>query len=170
MSNYKNVEKRRETTKLYRAKNKVKLDLQRKQWDIKYNSKESTKIKRREVMITYYHAHKEPWLSRVIRWQTENPDKFRIIRQVNAHKRRLRIKSGTLTTKEWKEIKTLYCNTCPCCGKIEPEIKLTIDHVIPLSVGGLHEKGNIQPLCGKCNLRKFTKTIRFELIAGEKLI
>ncbi len=43
------------------------------------------------------------------------------------------------------------------CGYKEPEIKLTLDHVIPLSKGGRNIIDNIQPLCLACNDSKGTK-------------
>lgn len=44
--------------------------------------------------------------------------------------------------------------SCPRCGRREPEIKLTRDHIRPLSRGGLNVPENIQPLCGECNQAK----------------
>jgi len=63
---------------------------------------------------------------------------------------------------EWELLKIQYGNTCPCCKKSEPEIKLTIDHIIPLSKGGTNLIENIQPLCLKCNMKKHTKIIKYE--------
>ena len=42
------------------------------------------------------------------------------------------------------------------CGKTtkEDEIKLQIDHIIPLSKGGTDEEENLQALCHECNLGK----------------
>lgn len=40
---------------------------------------------------------------------------------------------------------------CLKCGTTEG---LTIDHVIPLSIGGKNSTSNYQTLCGKCNVEK----------------
>lgn len=58
---------------------------------------------------------------------------------------------------EWKEIVSKCNNRCLCCG-IEG---VTMDHVVPLSRGGSHSIDNVQPLCLKCNLKKYTKTIDY---------
>jgi 5-methylcytosine-specific restriction endonuclease McrA len=43
---------------------------------------------------------------------------------------------------------------CRMCGRRPPEIKLHIDHVIPVSLGGDSKYANIQFLCERCNLYK----------------
>jgi len=69
---------------------------------------------------------------------------------------------GSHNLGEWNLLKKQYGYCCPSCGKYEPEIKLTEDHIIPLSKGGSDYIENIQPLCGDCNRRKYTKTIKYE--------
>lgn len=51
----------------------------------------------------------------------------------------------------WEAMKTNYNFTCPCCGRSEPEIKLTKDHVVPFALGGAKGYKNLQPLCVECN-------------------
>lgn len=76
-----------------------------------------------------------------------------------------RIKSelGSHTYNDWECLKEKYNYTCPCCHKTEPDIKLTEDHIIPLSSGGSDLIENIQPLCQSCNSKKQTKTIKYEI-------
>lgn len=66
---------------------------------------------------------------------------------------------GGFSKEEWEQLKKSYFNSCPACLKPEPEITLTIDHILPLSRGGTNYIKNIQPLCLRCNLRKHTKLI-----------
>lgn len=70
---------------------------------------------------------------------------------------------GTHTNGEWENLKAQYNWTCPSCKKTEPEIKLTRDHIIPISKGSSNNIENIQPLCVSCNSSKYTETTRFEL-------
>jgi len=69
--------------------------------------------------------------------------------------------SGNHSFGEWELLKKQYDYTCPSCHKKEPEIKLTQDHIIPLSKGGSENIENIQPLCKSCNSRKKDKEIKF---------
>lgn len=79
---------------------------------------------------------------------------------MRANKRRtLKLKNGgKYTIKEWIELKKKYKNICLACKKKK---KLVADHVIPLSRGGRNSIENIQPLCRKCNGKKYTSSTDF---------
>ena len=69
---------------------------------------------------------------------------------------------GSHTVEQWEKLKELYHWTCPCCKLKEPEIRLTVDHIIPVKMGGSNDIVNIQPLCKSCNSIKHTRIIKYD--------
>jgi 5-methylcytosine-specific restriction endonuclease McrA len=63
------------------------------------------------------------------------------------------------TVKEWEILKALHGYSCVMCFKTEPEIKLTRDHVLPISQGGENGINNLQPMCGPCNSSKGSRKL-----------
>lgn len=68
---------------------------------------------------------------------------------------------GKVTAQEWQALKEFYGFTCLRCGRKEPEIKLTLDHVLPLVAGGKNTIDNAQCLCLSCNSSKGAKHIDY---------
>lgn len=92
-------------------------------------------------------------------WGRANPDK---IRAKDNARRAFKIgKPDSFTSAEWKALKERYNYTCLRCGRREPEIKLTADHIIPISKGGAGTIDNIQPLCKPCNSAKYDDEIDY---------
>lgn len=69
----------------------------------------------------------------------------------------------TLMTSKLRDfIKARDNYTCCFCGNstyAEPNLLLEIDHIIPVSKGGLTEESNLQTLCWKCNRSKSNKIL-----------
>jgi len=63
---------------------------------------------------------------------------------------------GSHSLIEWNALKIAYNNKCANCRL---ELKLTKDHITPLSKGGSDFIENIQPLCKSCNSKKHNKII-----------
>lgn len=88
------------------------------------------------------------------RWK--NDPKYRSWTK-NKRNRMKRVNGGRHSFAEWETAKAQYNWTCNYCGRSEPFVKLTEDHIIPVSRGGSDNIENIQPLCQSCNSKKGAK-------------
>ena len=56
-------------------------------------------------------------------------------------------------------------NACRYCGQTAPEVKLTIDHVVPVALGGDDNPANLVTACFDCNLGKGSTSPDENLVA-----
>lgn len=76
------------------------------------------------------------------------------------HMKRVTHGPPRLTLLEWKEILEKFNHKCAYCGEPPEEgTWLELEHLIPLTRGGLHRKHNVVPACGACNKQKGAKTL-----------
>lgn len=66
-------------------------------------------------------------------------------------KRRAQELGGKLTGKQWEAILEAFGHACAYCGSTD---NITVDHFVPLYLGGKTEHGNIVPSCSTCNNKK----------------
>ena len=67
-----------------------------------------------------------------------------------------------MTTRLRSYIKDRDNHTCRSCGvsvAMEPHLLLEVDHILPVSRGGLSVPENLQTLCWKCNRSKGAKIL-----------
>lgn len=124
----------RETKRAYSANNRERLNQQSAE------RAKNNKERRNAIVRSYRNRNLEAFQVKKARERA---------RKANAN--------GDCTTEEWKAILNRYApdGICPACGKVRP---LTLDHVVPMALGGTNNPDNLQPLCNQCNATKGQKT------------
>lgn len=143
----KNKEMLNEKSRIYRLENAE----QRKETQRKYRERNKEKI--RNHNLEYRAANPE----KLKKYYADNIEKIRMNAKNQKYKRRQA--EGKITLEEWESVLRKYNYTCLGCGRTD--VKLTIDHVIPLSREGKNSLDNVQPLCFSCNSKKHTKILDF---------
>jgi len=165
-----NAERRKAYQRVYNKANRER----RLAYNREYYQKNTEVIKARSKASILANPKANADIHR--RWKKANPEACRASQRrryyarwqhcrdldnIRTHARRVIIKTdrGNYTPAEWQAIKERQGFRCLMCGKQEPEIKLTVDHVIPVSKGGLNTADNLAGLCKPCNSKKGTKTL-----------
>lgn len=140
--------------RIWYTKNRVRKSAYVREWE-RLNP-EKTKSYRRKIRDR--SKYKDSIDRARKRWIDRNPEEWRMIRKVNGIRRRTRTyKLDPINLKEWKVKVATLGNVCQICRKTEPEVKMTIDHIIPVARGGTNRTDNLQPLCVGCNCSKGAK-------------
>jgi 5-methylcytosine-specific restriction endonuclease McrA len=163
--------------KKWRLENKERNKNNHNKWDAMHRKqnnerakkyREAHKEQRMEYQKKYREIHKN-YLQQYDKKRDKTPRRT-IQRSFSEARRRARENNaeGLHTVGEWELLKKQYGYVCSSCNRKEPDIKLTEDHIIPLSKGGSDYIENIQPLCKSCNCKKHTKIIKFQLKKGSR--
>jgi 5-methylcytosine-specific restriction endonuclease McrA len=128
-----------------------------RQQDAAYRQKNRQLIRERHKV--WRDANPERWAEICRKWKQANRELVRAA----GHRRRARLSESAenYTPEEWAALKAAVDWTCLMCGRKEPEIKLTVDHIVPVSKGGGNGIHQIQPLCFECNNFKQTRIMDF---------
>jgi 5-methylcytosine-specific restriction endonuclease McrA len=105
-----------------------------------------------------------------IAWTKANPEKRRAYARkwiaanrwltcLYSQNRRAReqLVAHTLTLAEWRAILDYFGHACAYC--LRGNVKLTIEHVVPIIEGGPHSAENVVPACASCNSTKGRRSI-----------
>ena len=151
-----NPEAKKRSSRLWRLANPEAAREHRRKWQ------QANPEKAKEGSRRYYHANSDAMKESNRKWYRNNPEAS----AAKYHRRQtLKTKAGgSYTAAEWKDLCHHFGNKCLCCGR--DDVKLTADHVTPVSKGGSSNIDNIQPLCGICNSRKKDKTIDYRPGSG----
>lgn len=147
----KKVAKCKECQKIYQEnrKNLPEVKERRKQTDAMYykNNKEKHRLN--------WWKHREKRLHEARLWKKNNKEKIRELNRKRRELKRLKHESDYLFSLEYQTyIFNLFENKCFRC---KGTTRLSIDHHIPSSKGGILKLGNVVLLCGSCNSSKRDK-------------
>lgn len=134
----------------------------------KINSK-----KKRASDAKWRANNRERWLANSRNWKLRNPEKHKQHvreagrRYLKAHPeknlawvhtyraRKMKATSDTVGVRQYiKLMLDAAPLLCTYCRILLPRKRITFDHIIPISRGGLNTPGNMCPSCKPCNCRK----------------
>lgn len=125
-----NKDRTKETSAAYKIANPEKLKIMARNWRV---------------------LNKEKTLTTSSIWRENNKDRCSVHRQ--NRRSRVRNSDGILTIGLSDRLYALQKGKCACCQKPLGK-KYHLDHIVPLSKGGLNIDSNIQLLRSTCNLQK----------------
>lgn len=158
---YKDPEKAREQSRRWREANREKKRECDRRWREanQERARENDKRKReanpekyKEMKRQWANANKEKNNEASRRWNKAHPRKKRALTQARRANKINALPAGRCVTALAVEARhALFGYRCAWCidGPAEHD-----DHVVPLSLGGLHVPENIVPACARCNSRK----------------
>jgi 5-methylcytosine-specific restriction endonuclease McrA len=156
------------SNKEYRQQNKEREKVRH----AKYHAKPEIKERRSLQSKKLYELNREKRSLQIKNYNAKyyKTENGKAQRCKNSHNRRARVNKvgGSYSVQEWINLKQQFNFTCLLCRRSEPEIKLTVDHIIPVSLGGSNDISNIRPLCKPCNAKAYWQ-LRNKLVEQEQL-
>ena len=137
-----------------------------KYWrNIEYYKNYERTLKRKETKKEWVKNNKESVNTSNRKWYKNRTDKQKRIKELKDNRRMAKEKNaeGSFTLEEWETKKKKFNYCCAICAISEEKLladtglRLTIDHIKPLSKNGTNYIENIQPLCKSCNSSKGDK-------------
>lgn len=144
-------EQRKEHYKLH------KKGIKEYQKEYRRSHKEEIKEQKKE----YYKLHKEGIKERVKEYGKGYyaTPQGKAVRSNSNAKRRATIGDQEISKEGWLEVMRSNNWKCIYCGETLTEKTRSIDHLVPLNLGGKHIKDNLVPSCRVCNSSKQDKLL-----------
>lgn len=136
----------RQRNRDYYHANKEALNKYQRDWRL--NNPGRSAKRRREK---YYPKYRDDLIAYQREYARKNPEKRSKIK--SAYRARKLSGAFVVLDREFARIRRSSCAACGFSGPVE------VDHVVPLSRGGLHCVGNLMPLCRSCNASKGNKLL-----------
>jgi HNH endonuclease len=115
----------------------------------------------RERSRNWYYANRDRNLENTKQWTAANPERRKAIAREAASRRRVALKSGVVESFRHDEIFIRDNWICQLCQTpvdrtlTHPHpMSVSLDHIVPVSMGGDHTRSNVQTTHLRCNVRK----------------
>jgi 5-methylcytosine-specific restriction endonuclease McrA len=155
------LEKRKISRTEKRAADPESWRIEQRGYQKKWLSKPENKKKRQEQVSAWMKTNRPKMNEAYKRWYVKNQDLLRKL----SHQRIGLYGRSNFSFEEWLQILDRFEHCCAYCHR--SDVKLTMDHVVPVSCGGEHIAENIVPACKSCNSKKGNRpvSIMFDKVA-----
>lgn len=154
----------KEYSKKYRNENREGLSLQKKKYYTENAESDHIRCARyreehKEKIISdkkeYYQKNKEKILLHIKKYKENNRETVRATKRNYKYKRALQLKETDIT-KDFLLSLSKTSVSCEICGvgmigAHGYKNSKQLDHIVPLNVGGKHERNNVRYICATCN-------------------
>lgn len=123
--------------------------------------REQNAERKREADRRHYEANAERIKAQAAAWYAANTDRAKVYSDRRRARKRDALVHDVPDAMVWEfnPAGPGCCNYCRKPLEFDDRKSWHIDHVVPLSRGGLHEIGNLVVACAHCNLSKHTKLV-----------
>ena len=145
-------DRKRESDRRYRSQHTEQVTEKKRDWS------DRNREKLNQQSAEWRMANREKRNAIVRDYRARHPESYRLTAE--RCRARKSAADGSCTKAEWVSILKRYApdSRCPACGKVGA---LTMDHIVPLSLGGSNAPDNLQPLCNRCNAKKGQRIIDY---------
>lgn len=140
----------------YYHRNREKINARRREeWkknprvrEISYRRHKRYRLRRDKGVAAAKRRHK---YANDVQYRNKEKARLAIYSRVRNHNKRT---TGKITKGTFGTLIDRDGNKCLGCLKSPPEVRLSIDHILPISRGGTNDISNLQILCVPCNSAK----------------
>lgn len=158
-----NKEHVKEYASKYQSENRARITKNAREY--RHRNQEKVRKWRREWAV----RNPEKTAEMIRSARAKKPDQYRERDKVHQARRRAREVSSHpagVSVREWEGRVAEFNGHCAYCN--EPTTKPVMEHMDPLSRGGIHHISNVVPACTECNKKKYTLTV-LEFLTGFRL-
>lgn len=116
--------------------------------------------RRRAISCAWRRAHKEEQKANIRAWCAAHPEE----KAEQSRRRRARMRDAIIGPIDTGAIKERDRMVCCICGKRVAEKDFSLDHTVPLSLGGPHTQENLRVAHRNCNKRRGAGRLPVQMI------